>query len=501
MTSHGSDGEIPQDPGRRAASGARVVMVGQLIRIALQVVSVAVLGRILGPEAFGYFALALAVVSLGEVLRDFGLSSAAIQAGTLSRAQQSNLVWVNVGLGSLLAVGCVTLGPLLGGLGGYGPASQLVQVLGLTFVLNGLLAQYRADLSRRLRFTALTVTDVIGQAVGIALAIVAAVAGAGFWALAVQQLSTLLVTNVLAIGAAGWLPGKPDRAGDIRPLLRFGVGMVGTQLVGYLNNYVDTFTVGLRFGPTWLGLYNRAFQLLMQPLSQFRNPTTTLAVPLLSRLGAGGEDANRFLVRGQAALGYTLVAGCALAAGAAEPIIGLALGGRWAEAAPIFAALACAGACQTVGYVNYWVFVSRGLTGRLFGYSLISLALRVVGVIVGSHWGVLGVAIGYAVAPAVSLTIAYAILNRWTPIPARALQYGTFRILAIAGLAALVSRGAQQALADLTPLVQIPVCAVAVVGVYGLAALTVPSARADVVGVARFAKLALGGGSTSPKSS
>ena len=78
-------------------------MLGQLARIAIQLVSVIVLARLLTPPDYGTFALALAVVAFGEAFRDFGLSSAAIQAKTLSRDQQTNLFWVNFAIGTLLA--------------------------------------------------------------------------------------------------------------------------------------------------------------------------------------------------------------------------------------------------------------------------------------------------------------------------------------------------------------------------------------------------------------
>lgn len=467
-------------------------MTGQLMRIVLQMASVVVLARLLDPSDYGYFALALAVVSLGEVFRDFGLSTAAIQAKTLSRAQQSNLVWINVALGSTLALVCFVLAPVLSAATGHEQASQLVRVMAVSFVINGALAQYRADLNRRMKFRALVASDVLGQVVGVALAIIAAAAGMGFWALAVQQIAGLVITLAVAVLLAGWLPGRPDRSGDIRPMLRFGVGMVGTQLVGYANNNVDTLTIGLRFGPTDLGVYNRAYQVLMQTLNQFRNPTTTVALPMLSRLQDGGAEADRVLVRGQAALGYTLVAGTAFAAGAAEPIIALALGPEWHAAIPLFAALAVAGAFQTVGFVSYWVFVSRALTSRLFGYSMLSLGIRVVCVLVGSHWGVLGVAIGFAAAPALALPLSYRVLSRWTQIPTRALGWGATRIIGCATVAGLITFAVQDVLSSLPDVVQLAACLGATVASYLVLAVVIRAVREDLRGVVRFCTMAIG---------
>ncbi len=478
--------------GRRAARGAKVVMLGQLARITLQMVSVVVLARLLTPTDYGLFALALAVVALGEVFRDFGLSTAAIQSPTLTRGEQSNLFWINLGLGGVLAVVCFLGAPLLAAATGHAAAADLARVMALTFVLNGALGQYRADLNRRLRFTALVVSDVGGMAVGVVAGISCAVAGLGYWSLAAQQVAGVGATLVLAVVSAGWLPRPPDRSSDVRRFLRFGIGMVGTQLVGYANNNIDTLTIGLRFSPSQLGVYNRAYQVLMQTLNQFRNPTTTVALPVLSKVAPGTAQADRMLLRGQAALGYTLVAGTAFAAGAADPIISLALGDGWEGAIPLFAVLAVAGAFQTIGFVGYWVFVSRALTGRLFGYSVLSLSIRVACVLAGSAWGVLGVAVGYAVAPALALPVSYYLLGRWTPLPTAQLYAGAARIVVCASLAGLATWAVAAATEDVQVVAQLVVCGVTTLAAYGVLALAVPAVRRDVQGVVRFARDAFG---------
>lgn len=465
-------------------------MLGQLVRIVIQTVSVVVLARLLSPSDYGYFALALTVVSLGEVFRDFGLSTAAIQAPDLSRGQQSKLLWINLGFGVTLALACSILGPILTASGPYSGAGELLRGMAWAFVINGFLAQYRADLSRRLRFRELVISDICGLSVGVSLAISMAILGAGVWALVFQQVGGLFVTAVLTMRFAGWLPGRWDRSENVKPMLKFGLGMVGTQLVGYLNNNIDTFVVASRAPADQLGSYNRAYQLLMQTLNQLRNPTTTIAVPVLSRLQGGGDQANRMLVRGQAALGYTLVAGTAFAAGAAPAIVELALGPQWSQSATIFAILAVAGAFQTVGFVNYWVFVSRGLSGRLFGYSLVSVSIRVACVLVGSTWGVVGVAAGYALAPAIDLPISYLMLARWTSIPIRALNWGAIRIIGCAGFAGGVTRLVQQELSSQASLVQVAACALTTLSAYACAAL-VPAVRRDLDGVLSFVRLAL----------
>ena len=202
------------------------------------------------------------------------------------------------------------------------------------FLLNGMVSQYRASLNRDLRFEALVLSDVSGPVWAWHRPSAWRWRGWGVWALVAQQVIGVLVTTVVAVSCSRWLPRLPNRRGDIRGMLRFGLGMFGTQVIGYFNLYVDTLTIGLRLGTAELGIYDRAYQVLMRTLNQFRNPTMSVGLPILSKMEPGSAEGDRMILRGQAALGYTFVAGTALAAGAAGPLIHLFLGPQWVAAVP-----------------------------------------------------------------------------------------------------------------------------------------------------------------------
>ena len=50
---------------------------------------------------------------MGELIRDFGLSSASVQARTLTDAERSKLFWINVGIGALCTVAAAVSAPAL----------------------------------------------------------------------------------------------------------------------------------------------------------------------------------------------------------------------------------------------------------------------------------------------------------------------------------------------------------------------------------------------------
>jgi len=465
-----------------------VTLGGQGARMVIQTGAVMILARLLDPEDYGLLAMVVVIVGVGEIFRDFGLSSAAIQAPELSRAQRDNLFWINTAIGLTLAGLLFLAAGLVAAVYDRPELTDVSRALAGTFALNGLATQYRADMVRRLRFGQLAIAETAAPAVALLVAILVATSGGGYWALVAQTLTQAGIILVVLVISARWLPRLPRRA-PMRGLLRFGGHLLGSQLIGYASNNVDTLLIGLRFGAGPLGFYNRAFHLLMAPLNQLRAPSTTVALPVLSRLQDDPVRYGAFLLRGQLILGYSLVAGLGVVVAAAEPVTAIFLGAKWITVVPILRLLAVAGIFQTLAYVGYWVYLSRSLTADLMRYTLLTASIRVACIAVGSVWGVVGVAAGYAVAPALAWPLSIWWLSRRTDIPARALVQGALRILGALVFSAGASAVLVGALVDQPEFVRLVAAVAATIAGYGLAAAAVPAVRRDLAGVVEVARL------------
>ena len=475
--------------GARSARGAAVTLSAQLVRIIIQLGSVVTLARLLTPHDYGLIAMVVAVIGVGEVLRDFGLSSAAIQSPELSLAQRNNLFWINTGIGAVLSIVVFFCADLLATIYHQPDLVPISRALSITFLFSGLATQYRADLTRRMKFSKLAAADVTSPAAALAAAISAALLGWGYWALVAQQLVMAIVLLAMLAYGARWIPGLPKRGVPMRAFLTFGGNLVGAQLVGYVSNNVDSVLIGVRFGAGPLGVYTRAFQLLMTPLNQLRTPLTTVALPALSRITAELRRFGDFICQGQLALGYTIVAGLGLIVAAPEPIVDILLGQQWLSAAPILRLFAIAGIFQTLAFVGYWVYISRGLTRDLFRYSILSAAIKVTCIVVGSTWGVTGVAIGYAIAPALSWPISLWWLSRIAVLPIGRLYAGAGRILGLVAVAATAGAIAATTLSPLGHVLQILAAVISGIAVYVLAALVLRPIRRDLAVVIRMVRM------------
>lgn len=419
---------------RAAARGALVTGVAQVFRIAFQLVSTVVLARLMAPSDYGVLAMVAVLIGLGELLRDAGLSFATVQAREVSDAQQSNLFWLNVAVATGLAVAAWLGAPWLARFYGEPRVVPVCQALAATFLINGAAAQYGTRLNRAMAFGRMAQVDLTAMVMAAALAITLAMQGFGLWALVAQRLAHSLIALLLMVHFTGWRPGWPQRHATIRPFLRYGWALLGVQLVNFGARSVDALVIGHRFGGEALGLYNRAFQLLMVPFTQLSAPSTAVALPLLSRI----DDRNNYLdvlVRAQNVFMHAMALPLALLMCWADPLIPWVLGQRWADAVPIFRILAVGCLFQVAGYACYWVFLSRGLTQRHLGLSLVTRPVMIGLMVVGAYGGPQGVAMGYVAGLAVAWLGALVALRDDRPL-VRRLAVNALVVIVTYGLAA-----------------------------------------------------------------
>ncbi|SEK80629.1 polysaccharide transporter, PST family [Pseudoxanthomonas sp. GM95] len=465
--------------GSRAAAGAAKTMAGQGARMVVQFGGIILLARLLSPEDYGLMAMVTALVGICEILRDFGLSSAAIQAKSLSNAQRDNLFWVNSAIGLGLGLTVFAGAGLIADFYHEPRLVAVAQVMSVTFLLSGMNTQYRAHLSRGLQFGRLAMSDVGGQTLGLISGVLAALAGWGYWALAIQQVVGGAVGLIISAIASRWLPGRPHRGVPMRDFLTYGTNLMAAQMLGYVSQNIGQVVIGYRTGAEALGLYNRAFQLLMMPLNQINAPATTVALPVLSKLQDEPGRYDIFLLRGQTVLVHVVVAIFAFACAQASPLITIFLGEKWQPAVIIFQVLAVGGIFQVVAYASYWVFLSKGLAGSQLVYAVIARLLIIACIFGGAYWGALGVAAGYSLGLALTWPLSTIWVARVGNAPGWAMFNNGLRAIVGYGVCALVSWFAATHWAQ-TPVMELVIGVVAILVAYGVVCLVWPAFRNDV---------------------
>ena len=478
--------------GDRAARGSSIVLASQALKAFLQFVSLILLARLLTPSDFGLVAMVTSVIGIADLLRDFGLSSAAIQSKTLSKDERTNLFWANCAFGGLCTALVSAAAPLIALVYGRSDLVPITLAMAWVFLLSGINTQFRADLTRSMRYTSLAMSDVVSQAAALGIAIVLALTGFGVWAIIVQQISSALLGLLINIASTRWVPGWPRREVSLRRFFRFGSSLFATQALTFLTKNVDNIALGIVSGPHQLGFYSRAYQLLMAPLNQINAPMTGVALPVLSRVQDDDERFQRYLSRAQLVACYLTASVFAVSAGVAEPLVQLLFGPVWHPVAGIFAVLAIGGIFRSIQQIAFWTYLARDRTAAQLRMILVTRPLMILMILAGLPWGPLGVAVGHSVAYFLFWLVSTVHVGRVTGVDSGMLIRNAGRpVLVVCMPAGLLAFAAT--LLPVVPIAQLGLGVLAALLWFGLIALVHRSVREDVAILVTFVRRAFGG--------
>ncbi|MCC4249435.1 oligosaccharide flippase family protein [Microbacterium testaceum] len=398
--------------GTRGVRGGGVVIASQLVRTVVQLLGALLLSRLLTPADFGLMAMATVLLIFADLVRDFGLSTAGLQARSLSSQQASNLFWANAGLGLALYVVVVVLTPLAALVYDEQRMWVILPTTGLALLLGGLQTQFQVQLTRDQKYRSLASTEIASAVLGLGSALAVAYAGGGYWALIAQSVVGAISLTLLRVLCARWLPQRPRRGHGSSLLFRIGAHLGLANVLAFLQGNADTVTLGVQYGPTVTGYYSRAFQLLTLPTNAVLGPLSNVVVSVVR--GDSGDAIAAMLLRIQYALATLTVGYFVIAASTAEHLIPVLIGNQWQASVPFFQILSIAGAVQALSQVNYWRFVLSGQTRALLRYNMISKPVVVVAIVTCSLYSPTAVAWAYSIGMLLSWPLALVWISRVT---------------------------------------------------------------------------------------
>lgn len=411
-----SNDNLKADLKKRSVRGGAVTIAAQASKFILQMGSTVILARLLLPEDYGLIGMVTVAIGFAKLFKDLGLANATIQKAEINHQQVSTLFWINFAISCLTAVIVVALAPVASWFYQESRLTGITIALASTFIFGGLTVQHQALLRRQMHFTDLAKIEIVSTLSGVMVAIIAAWYGLGYWALVLMQIVTT-AGNALGVWlACSWRPGMPVKGSGIKSMLAFGGNLTGFNLVNYFSRNLDNILIGRYWGSQQLGLYAKAYQLVLLPVQQINAPITNVALPALSSLQNDPPKYRRYYYKAMlliSTLGMPLI-GFLFAS--ADKAILLVLGEQWLEVVPIFQFLLPAAFNATIGIGLSWAYQSLGLVNRQLRWGLVSSAINVILFLIGVRWGALGVAAVYGLSRPIFLIAGFAYCYHQTPL-------------------------------------------------------------------------------------
>jgi PST family polysaccharide transporter len=206
------------------------------------------------------------------------------------------------------------------------------------------------------------------------------------------------VTTILLWSLSRWRPSLVFKWHAIKDLLGFSTNLLGTQLLNYWVRNLDYLLIGRLIGPQPLGVYKNAYQVMLFPLTNVSRVISKVMFPALSMIQQEKSRVRSIylqMTRVIALVTFPMMAGLFVTV---EPFVFTVFGSKWAGMIPLLRVFCITGMMQSIGTLNGNLYLSQGRADLQLRVSLFVKVTAVLGIVIGLHWGVLGVALGYAVA-------------------------------------------------------------------------------------------------------
>ena len=401
---------VSEDLGQRALRGGIITVAGVYGNGALQLIAAAVLARLLTPDDFGLVAIISALTSFAPLLIDFGMGDATIQKRRITQGQVSSLFWINCAIGFAFAA-CLAASSNLIASWYHEPRLRSVALCSaLTFALSGMSGQHVPLLRRTMQFATVAKVQFLGTLVGVAVALLLAMSGAGYWALAARPVASTAFITAGAWLACRWRPGFPVLDSEVKSMIRFGLHVVSFSLVASFSMAIDRIALGLFYNLKDVGYYQNAVNLYDYSISSVLWRVHDVGSSALSKLQSNHAALSQKYEVGLSTLTFFIMPAAAILSVTAQDVVVVVLGAKWQVAGALLAILALRGIFQAIGASSGWLHLSLGRADRWKNWGLIMALVQMVAVACGLPFGVKGVAIALVAASALSAfpSISYA---------------------------------------------------------------------------------------------
>jgi PST family polysaccharide transporter len=382
----------------------------------LNLVTSAILARLLGPAAFGIMGMSAFFTGISRRLVNLGFGAAVIRRKEIRPDHISTLFVLTMLINTSICLGLVALSPLAGRYFDNPLVGEVLRWMSLVFVLRAIGTVPSAILRRRLDFESNAYASFIDAMGKLLVSVPLAWYGYGVWALVYGELAGSLADKLFLAWRARWVPSLRVTRAAIDDLFVFGMTMSVRGLVGYTAENIDNLVVGKTLGMAALGFYEKSYNLMRMPVSELSSRLGVVLFPALAKIQ---EERGRFraafrkALLGMSIVGFPLFATFIVLGG---PIILVLYGPKWAPAVLPFQILCGSGPLRMASGLCSSAIDACGNLRQDLWRRVLGLGILVMLVLVGVRWGLEGVALGVLTTNVISFTLLVTLLHRVTPL-------------------------------------------------------------------------------------
>lgn len=371
-----------------------------------------IMSRLLSKEDFGYYAAITAITTIFSSLADTGIGSAIVQHKEIDKKYLDNAFSLSFVIGLLLTtLLCLLSAPISTIVVDSSICKPLI-IVSCTLLLSCVTSVPRSILHRNRMFYKMGVTSLISLIISSLFAIFLALKGYGFYAIIGKLVANSLLMYFISLYLAGTKFNFAWNSGVLKKIFGFSGWLMASALFRNFAHSIDSLIMPRLMSISLLGAYNRPNGFISQISSQLNGIFDSALFPVLSEVQDNPDTIRRAYRK---SLYYLNIFAMLLSLGFvfnSELLIRIFFGDQWLDLKFVFMILSLALVFNIDIRLTDCYLRSLALTRPQFFFRIVEFILKILCLVIGSFWGLVGFAFGGVLAVFVTTLIKLLYINK-----------------------------------------------------------------------------------------
>ncbi|RPH22347.1 MAG: lipopolysaccharide biosynthesis protein [Alteromonadaceae bacterium TMED7] len=370
------------------------------------------IARLLTPDDFGLVAMVLVFVSFSQLFADLGFAAALIQREKIENIHYISCFWLNVFIGLILSVTMFLASDWVARFYERTELLGISQSLSILFLIVSASSVPRAKLVRNLNHKNIGIIEIVSNLTAGISAILLALNGFSYWSLVFQ----LILLNVMRLVLIFYISNMPFAFlfsfSELKKLLSFSSTVFTTKLIREGTSQLDKLLVGKYIDSATLGLYSKAYSLMLFPIQNISRVITNVMFPTFSKIQKDPDRVGSIFLKCIGCISLLTSPILLGIATVAPHLIEVIFGKQWLGMTTYLQFFCVLGLILSVATVTGSVYLGLGRPDLQLKVNLFTQPLKIVCLGIGVTYGIEGLMFGFFVSFIISVFVTWSVAMR-----------------------------------------------------------------------------------------
>jgi len=382
------------------------------VMMAFQMIVQIVLARILVPEDYGIVAMMSVFIAIAQVFIQKGFGQAVIQKKEANESDFATAFTINLSIGLFLYAVLFFCAPAIAQFYNQPLLTNTLRVLALMLPISSTTSIVSCIMQRNMQFGVAFKCNVTGSLVSGCVGVIAALCGLGPWALIVQQLSSVIVSNRMFIHYSSWKPKLGYNVGSAKAMFGFGWKLLVAGLINEVYNELNSLIIGKKYTSVDLAFYTKGKTFPTYVTIGLDNALSSVTLSAFSKNQDDLQYIHRLFQKSLIVNSYLLFPILTILAVAASPVISVLLTDKWLPVVPYLQICCFTLAFHPIQALDMQAIAAVGRSDMRLKLELIKKPFGIILLIIAIPYGPMAIAVSAAITSIFSLIIGTIACNK-----------------------------------------------------------------------------------------